>query len=172
MKRTAARRPPSPGVLTLAEIRRANGYPSEERFARGPVPIIECVEEIPCNPCETMCPRHLIRVGDPITNPPRLVDAEAACSGCNQCIIVCPGLAVFIIDKTYSATEASIALPYEQIPLPRKGDPIVGIDRNGAEVCPGIVVNVLSGKSLNHTNVVTIAIPKEYADDVRYFRRV
>jgi Fe-S-cluster-containing hydrogenase component 2 len=165
-------RPPRPaGIIDLSEIRLANGYPSNERFAKGPVPIIECVEEIPCNPCETICTRTLIHIGEPITNTPRLVDDEGACSGCNRCIVVCPGLAVFIVDKTFSEAEATIAIPYEQIPLPGKGDTIKGINRAGVEVCTGTVLNVLNGKSLHHTSVVTIVVPKEYADDVRYFRR-
>ena len=39
------------GYPSMEEIRRANGYPSEERFAKGPVAVTECVQEIPCNPC-------------------------------------------------------------------------------------------------------------------------
>ena len=48
------------GFPSLEEIRAANGWPSEERFAKGPVAIAECVQEIPCNPCEAACPMHAI----------------------------------------------------------------------------------------------------------------
>lgn len=161
----------SNGIIDLSVITRANGYPSSERFSKGPVPIIECVEEIPCNPCETVCNRNLIKVGKPITNCPVLVDPDGGCTGCAQCIVICPGLAVFVIDKTHSADEASIALPYEELPLPEKGEKILGVDRGGKVVCEGYVHSVLSGKRLNHTNVVTIVVPKEYADNVRYLRR-
>jgi ferredoxin len=157
------------GIVTLDEIRKYNGYPSEERFSRGPVPIIECIEEIPCNPCETVCNRNLIKVGTPITNFPRLIDPDGACTGCAQCIVICPGLAVFIVDKTFSAEHASISMPYEELPLPEKGAKIVGLNRAGKAVCEGSVQTVLSGRKLSHTNVVTIVIPKEYADDVRHF---
>jgi Fe-S-cluster-containing hydrogenase component 2 len=171
MTKTRTRSQPPAGIVGLAQIRKANGYPSEERFAKGPVPIIECVEQIPCNPCETICESRLIHVGDPITNTPRLVDEAGKCGGCNRCIVVCPGLAIFIIDKTYSETEATIVIPYEQIPLPKKGDPVKGIDRAGTEVCTGSVLRVQSGQGLNHTNIVTIIVPKKHADAVRYFRR-
>jgi ferredoxin len=158
------------GIITLEEIRKYNGYPSEERFSKGPVPIIECIEEIPCNPCETVCNRKLIRIGKPITNCPRLVDPDGECTGCAQCIVICPGLAIYIIDKTFSTREASISLPYEELPLPEKGQNIIGLNRMGKAVCEGRVHKVLSSKKLNHTNVVTIVIPKIYSDEVRHFR--
>ena len=75
------------GYPSMEEIRRANGYPSEERFAKGPVAVTECVQEIPCNPCEGACPFHAITVGEPITNCPH-VD-EDKCTGCCTCVSAC-----------------------------------------------------------------------------------
>ncbi len=161
----------SAGVVSLEELRKTPGYPTEGRFGKGPVPVIECVEEIPCNPCQTMCDRKLIQVGTPITNLPRLVDAEGECSGCARCIAICPGLAVFIVDKTFSEAEASIALPYELLPLPEKGEKVFGVDRAGRKVCEGYVHRVIAGKRMNRTSVVTIVVSKEHAEDVRFFRR-
>jgi Fe-S-cluster-containing hydrogenase component 2 len=158
------------GIITQEEIRRYNGYPTEERMGKGPVPIIECIEQIPCNPCETVCNRNLIKVGKPITNCPRLIDPDCECTGCAQCIIICPGLAVFIVDKTFSEKEASISLPYEELPLPEEGENIIGVNRAGKAVCKGRVHKVLSSKKFSNTNVVTIVIPKDFADNVRHFR--
>jgi Fe-S-cluster-containing hydrogenase component 2 len=159
------------GSVTLEELKKSPGYPSEERFMKGPVPVIECVEEIPCNPCQTACNRNLIIVGKPITNLPRLIDPEGACGSCAKCIIICPGLAVFVVDKTFSENEASIAMPYELLPLPEEGERILGVDRGGKVVCDGYVHRIMSGKKLNHTNVVTIVVPKDFADEVRHFKR-
>ncbi len=160
----------SSGVVPLAELKRHPSYPSEKRFLKGPIAIIECVEEIPCNPCQTVCNRSVITVGEPITNLPRLIDQEDLCTGCGQCVVICPGLAIFIVDKTFSETEASIALPYEFLPLPRKGDKIRGINREGRAICDGLVHRVQSAKAHDRTSVVTIVVPKEFADDVRFFR--
>jgi Fe-S-cluster-containing hydrogenase component 2 len=159
------------GFVSLDKLKKTPGYPSEERFKKGPVVVVECTEEIPCNPCETTCSKHVIKVGGPITNLPELAD-EFSCNGCANCVIKCPGLAVFIIDKTYSDKEAAVSLPYELLPLPQKGTEIKGLDRTGNEVCRGKVIKVLSGKALNKTNVVTIAIPKDFADDVRFFKNL
>ena len=161
----------SAGVVGLERLRRTPGYPTEERFGKGPVPVIECVEEIPCNPCQTVCNRNLIQVGTPITNLPRLVDPEGECSGCARCIAICPGLAVFIVDKTFSETEAAISLPHELLPLPEKGEKVLGVDRSGRAVCEGYVNKVIAGKKMNRTSVVTIVVPKEHAEQVRFFRR-
>jgi len=157
------------GFLSLGDLKKIPGYPSEERFKKGPVVVVECLEEIPCNPCETTCNKNVIKVGDPITNLPVLAD-ESACNGCGNCVIKCPGLAIFVVDKTYSKDSATVAIPYELLPLPVKGAGVVCIDRKGNEVCEGTVLKVLSGKALNKTNVVTIIIPKEFADTVRFFK--
>ena len=159
------------GSIALKNLKKSPGYPTEERFSKGPVPVIECTEEIPCDPCQTVCDRNLIIVGKPITNLPRLIDPEGACRGCVKCIVICPGLAIFLVDKTFSEKEASVAMPYELLPLPEKGEKIQGVDRAGKVVCKGYVHKVFSGKKLSHTNVVTIVIPKEYADEVRHFKR-
>ncbi len=158
------------GVIPLSELKRHPSYPSEARFKKGPIAVIECVEEIPCNPCQTVCNRSVIIVGEPITNLPRLIDQEDLCNGCGQCVVICPGLAIFIIDKTFSETEASIALPYEFLPLPKKGDRVLGIDRAGKAVCDGYVHRVQSAKAYDRTSVVTVVVPVELADDVRFFR--
>ena len=56
----------------LERIKTIPGYPGDERIEKGPVVVIECDEDIPCNPCEDICPREAITVGEPITNLPRI----------------------------------------------------------------------------------------------------
>ncbi len=158
------------GVIPLSEFKKHPSYPSEGRFKKGPIAIIECVEEIPCNPCQTVCNRSVITVGEPITNLPRLIDQEDLCNGCGQCVVICPGLAIFIVDKTFSETEASVSLPYELLPLPQKGDKVLGVNRAGKPVCEGYVRRVQSAKAHDRTSVVSIVVPKEFADEVRFFR--
>jgi len=160
------------GIVSLEQLRKLPSYPSEERFRRGPAPIIECIEAIPCNPCQTVCNRGVIRVGEPITNLPVLIDPDGSCSNCGECVAVCPGLAIFIVDKTFSDTMATIMLPYELLPLPVKGDAIIGINRAGKQICRGCVHKVRNAKSLDRTSLVSIAVPKEHAEEVRFFRIV
>ena len=151
----------------LEKLKKSPGYPSEERSGKGQVAVIECLEEIPCNPCETVCPKKSIKVGKPITNLPEF---NGICSGCGKCMVVCPGLAIFMVDKSFSDIEAAISIPYELLPLPGKGDKIVALNRNGENVCEGRVERVKTGKSLNKTNIITISVPKKFSDVVRFFK--
>lgn len=158
------------GYPSMEEIVAANGWPSEERFSKGPVAIAECVQEIPCNPCEAACPFHAITIRTPITNTPRI--SEEKCTGCGSCIAACSGLAIFLIDKTYSEKEALVSFPFEYLPLPEKGDKAEALSRGGEYVCLGTVIKVMNPKRNDHTPVVTIAVPKEKSDEVRTIRRL
>ena len=158
------------GYPSMDEIKEANGWPDEERFAKGPVAVVECVQQIPCNPCESACPLHAIHIGEPITNTPQ-VDREK-CIGCGMCVAACPGLAIFLVDKSYSETEATVSFPFEYDPLPEKGAEIDALSRAGEYVCKGRVIKVMNPKKNDHTPVVTLAIPKEHADTVRTMRRL
>ena len=156
------------GFLNAEELREAGRYPSEERLRKGPVAVIECCQNIPCNPCEEACRFGAITVGDPITNLPYL--DESKCVGCGVCITKCPGLAIFVVDK--SKEEALVSFPFEYLPLPEKGDTVKAVDRAGRVVCSAKVVRINNAKANDCTPVVTIAVPKEAADDVRSIRRL
>lgn len=158
------------GYPSMEEIRQANGWPDEERFAKGPVAVIECVQQIPCNPCERACPFHAIHIGEPITNTPQ-VD-RSKCIGCGVCVAACPGLAIFLVDKSYSDTEAKVSFPFEYEPLPKEGDEVKALSRGGEYVCQGRVVKVMTPAKNDHTPVITLAVPKEYADTVRTMERL
>ena len=123
--------------------------PSEERFAKGPVAIAECFQKIPCNPCTMACAKKAIRVEPDINQTPR-VDFDV-CNGCGVCLTRCPGLAIFIVDKTYSDTEALIKLPFEFLPLPKEGQLACGLNRAGEEMGWFPVVKVIPGSKTNKT---------------------
>jgi Fe-S-cluster-containing hydrogenase component 2 len=147
----------------LNKIKSSPGYPSKERFLKGPVAVIECPEEIPCNPCEEACPFGAIKVGEPITNLPMLI--EDKCVGCGKCISACPGLAIFLVNINYSKKEAAISLPYEFFPLPNVGDEVDVLNREGKFICKGKVIKVIEGE--DHTWIITILIPKEFFEVAR-----
>lgn len=158
------------GYLTLEELKTQTKYPTEERFRRGPVAVIECTHEIPCNPCESACKFGAICVGEPITNLPEL--EEDKCTGCGVCVAKCPGLAIFIVDKTYSDGLGSVTFPFEYYPLPEKGQLIEAVDRSGKVICSGTVVKVQNPKSYDRTPIVTIAVDLGLVDEVRSIKRL
>jgi len=158
------------GVLRPEDLKRAGLLPSPERFEKGPVVVVECLQEIPCNPCVDACARKAITIEGNITNLPK-VNFDA-CNGCTLCIARCPGLAIFVVNKNYNRKEAAISLPYELLPRPLKGDIVAAVDRSGRKVCPARVERVLDSKALDRCAVVTIAVPKRFHNTVRGIRIV
>jgi Fe-S-cluster-containing hydrogenase component 2 len=157
------------GYVSVEELQKFGQIPSDERFEKGPVAVLECIQEIPCNPCEPACNFGAITVNNLIELPK--LD-EAKCTGCGLCVAQCPGLAVFIVDKTYSDSEATVSFPYEYWPLPKEGDEVTGVSRSGEELCKAKVTKVLNPPAYANTPVVTIAVPKELAMEVRSIKRL
>ena len=153
------------GSLTAGLLAASPGYPGAERLARGPCAVIECVEAIPCNPCEPACPHGAIVVGSPITNVPVL--DEEKCIGCGLCIAACPGLAIFMVDLSRTDGLAAVSFPYEYLPLPRPGDEVRAVDREGVVRCRARVIRVLRPARNDRTPVITVTVPRELADQVR-----
>jgi len=155
----------SSGTPSKDELDSCPGVPSKERLAKGPVAVIECVQEIPCNPCEQACPRGAIKVGKPITSLPQLT--ENVCNGCASCVTACPGLAIVTVDRTYDENKALVTFPYEYLPLPETGAIVDAVNRQGEKICSGQVVKVRNNKKADGTVAISLAVPEEYAMEVR-----
>lgn len=151
------------GIPTTENL--ATVTPSDERFAQGPVAIVECFQEIPCNPCVDACKRGAIIPLKDINDLPKVDFSK--CNGCGLCIAQCPGLAIFVVDKTYSETHAVLRIPYEFVPVPEQGEFALGLDRAGKERGWFEVVRVVPGAAKNKTTTVWLAVPKDLAMEVR-----
>jgi Fe-S-cluster-containing hydrogenase component 2 len=155
------------GILRDEELKRL--LPPAARLAAGPVVVIECVENIPCNPCVQACPKGAIIIEGDINNTPT-VDYDK-CNGCGLCISACPGLAIFVVDAGRTDAVGIVVLPYEYLPLPEKGEIVSALDREGNTVCDARVVRVADAKALDRTPLVSIEIPQDKVMIVRHFKR-
>ena len=145
------------GILSAKDLK----LPSKTQLKRGSA-IIECVQEIPCNPCVDSCPVNAISMKD--INALPVVDFDT-CIGCGKCVGVCPGLAIFMIKVKDG--RALITLPYEFLPVPAVGDSVKALDRTGKVKDDGIVRRVLKkGKTM----VITVEVRESLAMDVRNIR--
>ncbi|MEJ2166792.1 MAG: FAD-dependent oxidoreductase [Desulfobacterales bacterium] len=79
----------------------------------GVFPIFHCYQEVPCNPCTSVCPVGAVKTeNDEITGLPYMTDLDA-CTGCASCVAVCPGLSVVMVDYREDPEHPLVTLPYE-----------------------------------------------------------
>ena len=133
-------------------------------------PVMECTQNIPCNPCQDACPKHCIKIGEKITSLPA-VDESVDCIGCGMCVASCSGQTIFLLDETYEEGFAAVTLPYEFLPLPKEGEKGYGLGRDGKVVCEAEVVQVKTAKAFDHTNLLTIKVPADMAMKARFYKK-
>lgn len=154
------------GIPTKEDI--AGVMPDKERMEKGPVAIAECFQNIACNPCTKACPKKAIQM-EPDINARPVINPEL-CIGCGLCVAKCPGLAIFVVDMTYSEEMALVQLPFEFLPVPRAGQYVCGLNRAGEEQGWFEVIKARNGGKENLTWVLSLAVPKALAMEVRNIR--
>lgn len=142
--------------------------PAPKDHDRPVYPVLHCRQEIPCNPCVTVCPKKSIKLcGDSIMNTPRFV---GDCIGCYKCLVVCPGLAVTIVDYRKDPAAPSVAIPFEiGRGLVKKGDKVRLTGWEGADLGEAKVLDVKDFRADN-TLIVIVKAKPENADLVASLR--
>lgn len=153
------------GFLSDDEIQRFPGFTKQS----GLHPVIECTQNIPCNPCQDACAKHCIKVGKCITSLPQ-VENPAHCTGCGLCVASCSGQAIFLVNENFEPGFTSITMPYEFLPLPQKGQKGKALSRSGKILCDTEVLSVRSSPAYDKTNLLTIKVPNEFAQTARFFK--
>ena len=129
--------------------------------------VLECYQEIPCNPCSTSCPFDAIKV-EPDINQTPVIDYDL-CTSCGICVYNCPGLAIFVVDL--NKDKALFKISYELLPIPEKGMILKGVNRAGEVICDAEVVRVQNSKPQDHTVLLHVEVDKKYYKEfvtVRY----
>ncbi len=152
------------GYLDTQEIKRYPGFTNQA----GIHPVIECTQNIPCNPCQDACRFGCIKIGENITSLPA-VDTNKKCMNCGMCVASCPGQAIFLVNEDYTEKTAAVTLPYEFLPVPAVDESGYACDRKGKILCAARVANIKTSEAFDHTRLLTIEIPKEFAMDARFF---
>lgn len=122
---------------------------------------INCLQPIPCNPCETSCPFGAIYIGEDITNRP-VLDLEK-CKGCGICVAACPGIAITMAMITGEEKDF-VAIPYEYDPLPIVGDKVFLVDTNGEILGEGLVDKLRRPDKNDPTTLVYVAVDNRITD--------
>jgi NADPH-dependent 2,4-dienoyl-CoA reductase/sulfur reductase-like enzyme/Fe-S-cluster-containing hydrogenase component 2/bacterioferritin-associated ferredoxin len=130
--------------------------PSKEE---GVFPVFHCYQEVPCNPCTSVCPQHAIRTeNDTITGLPYFIDKEE-CTGCASCVAVCPGLSVTLVDYRKDPEHPLVVLPYE-------------VWREKVEIGRKVPVTDVEGAILGYYPVEKVKARKKYPGTLMVHIRV
>lgn len=112
-------------------------------------PVFFCSEEIPCNPCTTVCPTASIKLRPKKGNILDLPFFEGDnCKGCSACVAACPGLAISLVRST-SDGMAEVRIPFEF---------------DASQFQPGIKLSALDqcGNSVTEAELVSKQYYKKY----------
>lgn len=153
------------GFIADDEIARFPGFTKQ----KGLHPVIECTQNIPCNPCQDACKKHCIKIGSCITALP-CVDKESKCMGCGMCVANCSGQAIFLVEEDFEPGFTSITLPYEFLPLPERGEKGKALSRSGQVLCDAEVLQVKSSPAFDKTHLLTMKVPNDFADTARFWK--
>ena len=135
---------------------------------RGIHPVIECTQNIPCNPCQDACKFGCIKIGEKITSLP-VVDENVDCKNCGMCVASCSGQAIFLVDEDIGDGMGTVTMPYELFPLPQIGEKGQALNRSGEKICEAEVIGVKSSPAFDKTNLLTIKVPKEFVMSARFY---
>lgn len=155
------------GYLIWEDLQRFPGVSNGQKCLR---PVIECTQNIPCNPCQDACRKGCINIGRKISSLP-IVQSENPCIGCGLCVAACSGQAIFLVDESREEGYARITLPYEFTPVPEAGSLGRALDRSGKDIGEAEVVEVKSIGTFDHTRLLTMRVKVELANEARFFRQ-
>ena len=140
----------------------------------GVFPVFHCVQEIPCNPCSSVCPKDLIYIDEAdIRHLPHFNEERAdECIACGRCVAVCPGLAVSLVDFRKRSQTALVSLPVEQNYADiAVGNDIEVTDTDGVPLGNFKIekIKTVAGYK-DGTRLVSIEVPVEISKQVAGFR--
>lgn len=129
----------------------------------GIYPVFYCNQEIPCNPCTTVCDQQQIETIDDLVTQLPYFKGEQECIGCGKCVSVCPGLAVVLLDYRKDNKNPLVTFPFElsEEKLEKGQNVIVVSNEKDLGVYQIHRSRVL--KEFPKTQLITIKLPSEIA---------
>ena len=137
-------------------------------------PILHCNQEIPCNPCTSVCPQGLIHIDDDdIRKIPEFLGEQLGkeCVGCERCVTICPGLAITLVDRRDDPENPIVTIPFEYAPdRIAVGDEVDVLDAAGDPLGSVPVVEVKAIEANDRTVLVKARAPGEIATRIAGIR--
>jgi sarcosine oxidase, subunit alpha len=160
---------PADWVHTAEVLKSRPGAVFEEEVPEteeGIVPVFHCSEEIPCNPCTSVCPQGNIYIDpDDIRKVPEYIAEKTgkACIGCNKCVTICPGLAITLVDYR-KEDDPIVTIPFEfGRGAVHAGDRVTVLDTEGNVLGNVPVVKTQLTRATDRTMIVQVRAPRDTA---------
>jgi sarcosine oxidase, subunit alpha len=136
------------------------------------VPAFHCTQEIPCNPCASLCPHNLIYVDDrDIRAIPAFLGNNYCCEVCERCVAGCPGLAITLIDYRNNPDLPIVSIPYEFTrEAIQKQDFVTVLNTLGTPLANLEVLDLHTISTSDRTLIVQVQAPKEIAAQIAGIR--
>lgn len=144
-------KPPAPLELDI-------GFKEEGIF-----PVFYCNQEIPCNPCTSVCPNNQIETVDDLITQLPFFKGEQDCIGCGKCVAVCPGLAVVLIDNRKDHANPLVTFPLELISDKLEKAKKVYVVSNSEDLGEYEVYRARILNEFPKTQLITVQMPLEIA---------
>ena len=144
--------------------------PDYESFPQENItPVLHCAQEIPCNPCVSVCPKGVISIpGDSLLGKPQIAKHE--CIGCNKCVFICPGLSISLADYRDDPNNPVVSLAYEVYNYEyKKGDQVLLTDYEGNPLQEAEIIDTVLNKASGKTQIVKVRVPRGIAKKVAGF---
>jgi sarcosine oxidase, subunit alpha len=130
----------------------------------GVFPVFHCTQEVPCNPCTSVCPIGAIHTENDLLTGLPYRDDDKECTGCLACAAVCPGLAITIVDYRKDPDHPLVTLPYEiwreRVDV---GQVVTITDREGDVLGSFPVTRIRTKKNYPGTLLVQVRLDKAIA---------
>jgi sarcosine oxidase, subunit alpha len=129
-------------------------------------PVMHCRQEIPCDPCATVCPYGLIQIDSlDIRGLPEFSSRDGKnCIACERCIAICPGLAITLVDLRKDPDQALVSVPLEfSAEFIHVGDVVTLTDIDGHPLGNYPVVRLRTLRQFSSTLIVQVQVPAQIA---------
>ena len=103
-------------------------------------PVFHCMQEIPCDPCTTVCQFDSIKLKGETGTIMDLPEFDGKCIACGLCAAICPGLAITLARLSPNPGMAEVVLPHEFSTAYEAGSQIPICDLDGNVLGQGTVL--------------------------------